>query len=421
LLNKAVEISYSLNGATEVKEYLSYSGAVGSSTIHTFALPLDMTAKGKYSFKVTLKMPADVQPINDTATFVTNVFGFPIVDFNAPNDTFLVKFPFTLNANPGYPEYLWQDNSTNPSLTITKQNYQPQNTVYTVIVTNANGCSVSESVNVIEAIKDLGINGISIPLSNCALSSANKLAVELVNNSTVKLLGQNITLKYSINGGAEISKDATVTIAKGAKQIIEFIEDLDLSSVGTHNISISLIYPDDENTLDNSANYDVKVFGYPTFDIGDGSDTIRTSEFPYTLDAGDFQSYKWQDNSTNRQFNVNDEGNYLVTVTDNNGCSVKDSVYIRNITGTGSLENMAHISIYPNPVSNYLYININLEVRQSLMLDIIDQNGKTIFRKNLSDMNVYSEDIDVSGYPKGLYYVRIKSEDDMVTQKVVVK
>ena len=50
---------------------------------------------------------------------------------------------------------------------------------------------------------------------------------------------------------------------------------------------------------------------------------------PTVLDAGaGFVSYKWQDNSTQQTFTVEESGLYSVTVTDNNGCAGYDEVYI---------------------------------------------------------------------------------------------
>lgn len=419
LTNKVVEVAYSLNGQPEVKESFTFNGAVGTSMVHTFTAPLNLAAKGKYSFKARATMAGDVNLANDTATYVTSVLGYPLVDFKAPNDTFVVKLPFTLHAGPGYAEYLWQDNSTDSVFTINDANYLPANTLYNVIVTDENGCTVSESANVIVGYYDLALNGINIPATNCTLQP-RKLGVSVKNNSSVALVNKNITLGYTLNGGTEITKQATVTLSKGASQTVEFDENLDFSAVGTYDVNISLTYADDENTSDNSQSYSIRVFGNPVFQFA--TDTVRTSTFPHTLDAGEgFTSYKWNNNTTDRYLQAIGEGMYTVTVTDANNCSAKDSVYVRNTTGTGSLKDLANIRLYPNPVSNYLYVTINLIKRHNLVLDMISPEGKTVYTRKFENMEAYNDEIDVSGYPAGIYYIRIYAKDSMIVHKVVVR
>ncbi len=59
-----------------------------------------------------------------------------------------------------------------------------------------------------------------------------------------------------------------------------------------------------------------------------GNDTVLCSGNTIQLDAGDFDSYLWQDGSTNRYFSVTKTGMYAVTVTDNNGCTDTDSIRV---------------------------------------------------------------------------------------------
>jgi hypothetical protein len=419
LTNKVVEVAYSLNGQPEVKELFTFNGTVGTTMVHTFSAPVNMASKGNYSFKARASMAGDVNLANDTATFVTKVLGYPSVDFKAPNDTFVVKLPYSLHAGPGYAEYLWQDNSTDSVFTINSSNYQPSNTLYNVIVTDVNGCNVSESVNVIVAYYDLTVNGINIPLTNCTLP-AGKLGVSVKNSSSVALVNKNITLGYTLNGGTEVTKPVTVNLSKGASQTIEFDDNLDLSAAGTYTLNISLTYADDENTADNSQSYSISVFGNPTFQFA--ADTVRTSTFPHSLDAGDgFAAYKWNNNTTDRYLQVSGEGMYTVTVTDANNCSAKDSVFVRNTTGTGSLKDLANIRLYPNPVSNYLYVTINLVKRHNLIMDMISPEGKVIYTRKFENMDAYNDEIDVSGYPAGIYYIRVYTSDSMSVYKVVVR
>ncbi len=419
LMNKLVDVSYTLNGGAEVKENFTFNGAVGTSMVHTFTAPVNMSAQGNYIFKFKIKFAEDVNPLNDTVTHLSKVLGFPVVDFKAPNDTIVTRLPYTLHAGPGYAEYQWQDNSTDSVFTITKDNYVAANPIYTVVVTNSSGCSVTKDVKVIEAFYDLGITGINTPLSNCTLP-AGKLRVNIRNNSSVAIINKSVTLGYTLNGGAQVNKTVNVTLSKGATQTVEFDGDVNMSAIATHNLNVSLTFAEDEDAANNTASYEVKVFGNPNYQLS--TDTLRTNVIPATLDAGaGFASYKWSNNATNQTISVSSNGWYKVVVTDNNNCTAKDSIYFINTTGTGWLKDHAQISLYPNPAVNYLHIRIGLEKKENLMLDMVSQTGKVVFTKKLENVIENIDEVDVSTLPKGLYYIRLYSKDSMIVEKIMVR
>lgn len=418
-LNRKISVSYILNGGGIVSDTMTFYGAEGTSMKHTFTSTANMSGKGVYNFKTEVDMTGDVQSTNDTLTFSTSVLGFPNITFNTPNDTLIVELPYTLSVDNSYSDYKWQDGTAGAEYLITNENYDPSKAEYTVIVTDTNGCNVTESVKVIEAVYDLTINSINIPSSNCTIPSGTKLVVKIKNNSTVNLTDKNIGVKYVIDNGTEVIKEPTISLSKGAVTDIGFDQDIDLP-VGNHTIAVTLTYNEDENLADNVSTFDIVVHGNPAF--GFAADTIRTSSFPYTLDAGaDYQTYKWNDNSADRNLNAAAEGWYILEVTDVNTCSAKDSVYLLNTTGLDDLNDIADIKLFPNPVSNYLTVIINMDKKEDLNLDIISTEGKVVFRKVLSNMDEYREDIDVSGLPKGMYYVRIYSKNSVANKKIVVK
>ena len=64
-------------------------------------------------------------------------------------------------------------------------------------------------------------------------------------------------------------------------------------------------------------------------EISLGNDTTVCLPGEYTIKAKDgFDSYKWQDGSTDQIFIVETTGSYWVTVTNKNGCQATDTVYV---------------------------------------------------------------------------------------------
>lgn len=79
-------------------------------------------------------------------------------------------------------------------------------------------------------------------------------------------------------------------------------------------------------------------------------------------------------------------------------------------------EKFSDILIYPNPASNYLVIS-NLQNIQHI--DIQDLTGKNIFSSDFSGEQTVS--ITVSGFRDGLYIIRMRSSDKVITRKFIKK
>lgn len=74
------------------------------------------------------------------------------------------------------------------------------------------------------------------------------------------------------------------------------------------------------------------------------------------------------------------------------------------------------IMIYPNPVIDNLYIEINNQKVSKPHVKILDMHGQVVCNKTVPDLN---NKIDVSRFPPGLYIVRIVSEDLILNKKIV--
>ncbi len=101
---------------------------------------------------------------------------------------------------------------------------------------------------------------------------------------------------------------------------------------------------------------------------------------------------------------------YRVKVVTSNGRVVYSPV--REIS-LGQLS--GRVSLYPNPVSNSLHISGGGEISG---IEITDASGKTVgMLKNVNDMNAT---IDVSGWSKGYYFVKITSRTETSIHKIFV-
>lgn len=106
------------------------------------------------------------------------------------------------------------------------------------------------------------------------------------------------------------------------------------------------------------------------------------------------------------------EGNILVTAQD----TVSQMTYVVKFNLiTGLVENELHkISIFPNPVSNTLYIS---GISSAVQLEIVNLIGIKVLSTSMSN----DGKIDVSNLQQGIYIVAIKSDDGLVETYRFVK
>ncbi len=77
----------------------------------------------------------------------------------------------------------------------------------------------------------------------------------------------------------------------------------------------------------------VEIFPLPQANLGADS-VFCNNENEMILSPGNFSSYLWQDGSERSTLNVDDDGVFVVTVTDEFGCEGVDSVYLQKICPT---------------------------------------------------------------------------------------
>lgn len=91
-----------------------------------------------------------------------------------------------------------------------------------------------------------------------------------------------------------------------------------------------------------------------------------------------------------------------------------------------SIENLSiskrdFFKAYPNPVSSKTYINLNLIKSQYVEISLFDISGKKIKTKNTFIMNGNQmQTFDVSSINNGIYVIQIKTEEESVSQRIIV-
>lgn len=114
---------------------------------------------------------------------------------------------------------------------------------------------------------------------------------------------------------------------------------------------------------------------------------------------------------------INSEGCYYrLHQFDYNGESaLSDIVYIQ----CENVPNKPSLSVYPNPFSSLLHIELNNWHTEELQIAIFDVLGKQLRTWDFSNVTEFSSySLQVGDLPPAMYYLKITSEQGVVTQKI---
>jgi hypothetical protein len=125
-------------------------------------------------------------------------------------------------------------------------------------------------------------------------------------------------------------------------------------------------------------------------------------------------TFYWSDGSTGQTITITSSGYFMVTITDENGCTataISDSVVYETVAGEVS---NAGFSIMPNPADQWLIISFNQTQLPGETLAVYNALGQKIFATFFSERKLK---IDISTLGAGVYSLRCGN----TVKKFVVK
>ena len=128
-------------------------------------------------------------------------------------------------------------------------------------------------------------------------------------------------------------------------------------------------------------------------------------------------TFEWNTGATTQTITPSPTGVYWCVVTDSLGC-ISDTAY--TVPLNVSEVNESIFRVYPNPVKDILNIDITLNNSQSVELKIVNVLGEVMYfdKINQSKLSYYNK-FDFSKFSKGLYFVKLKLDKNIITKKVI--
>ena len=110
---------------------------------------------------------------------------------------------------------------------------------------------------------------------------------------------------------------------------------------------------------------------------------------------------------------------FVLTVTDVNGCTISDTVNVSTPTGITE-KNILALQVYPNPTYDFLIVNGFPKNINSAKLIFFSLNGKEIHYETLHIKNG-SSSINVPSIPAGVYLVQFSFAEQTVYSKIIIR
>jgi hypothetical protein len=294
----------------------------------------------------------------------------------------------TLDAGNVGSTYLWSNDEDTQAIVATGTGA----TEYWVDVTTENGCTEHFTVEITFAdnpVVDLGEDA------------------SICNNGTTVLDAANEGSTFVWSTGEE-----TQTIIPEGTGLAEYWVDVTNEFGCTERGTVNLTFIES-----------------PVVDLG--ADTTMCGNGTITLDAGnEGMTYLWSTSAETQTIVVDTTGNgygvqnISVVVTNTEGCSSESTVIVdfKDCTGIGENNARVSLSVFPNPSSGI--INLQMESLNSEIVDIkiTNINGQVVFNENNIEVNSsLKKKIDLNTAVDGVYTIFIKGDNYVVDKKIILK
>ncbi len=371
------------------------------------------------------------------------------VTANLGGDTIVCEgdnFQITLDAgNPGS-TYLWSTNQTSQNITVT------QTGVYWAKVFDAQGCSSIDTVEITESAP---------PKPNLGSDQYVCLNEEI----NIHLdAGQYSSYVWN-NGGQNQTR-----VADEYGEYWVIVTDSNGCSGGdtivVDSLEIPSVHIDDETICPGDSVLLLAPFGFTTYNWSTGSQnqsTMASEEGQYTLivtnDSGcadttmpyvtvidlgldlgadtsvlegdtlilnaptGMVSYLWSTGGTLSSIALsknNTPANIWVMIEDSNGCKATDTIFVDLIPSVGIQEkSLTDSRIYPNPISEYAQVELNLASAGDVHIQVLSLTGKVVHNERLASPTGKSvHTLNLNQLSSGVYLVRITAGDKTLNRKI---
>ncbi len=113
-------------------------------------------------------------------------------------------------------------------------------------------------------------------------------------------------------------------------------------------------------------------------------------------------------------------GIYSLEVTDGTGCVILDSNILVDFTVEVAAFGDGDVRLFPNPTKRELYLKMKLQGEEPVTVKIADVTGRIFLKTKKETISEKTYSFDLSGYPKGVYFVRVQAGEKVLTRRIIL-
>ena len=437
----------------------SYSWSPGSSTSNTIAISSSATTTGVDSYTVYTGYSGCPSTYTNSAVVNVSVAPTPSVSVSGIS-LICATAPTTVNLSAnGASSYTWNTTATTATVDVAP----PSTTIYTVTgqtgfclnvatfkVTKAvvlspsisGGTLLCGATSTILSGNNLGdtytwspggqvTNTISI-LSTGATTSVDVYTISTgfagcpstFTATTYSVISAPIPT-LSVSGNTLLCKPAINSTSLTASGASNYVWSNGFNSTNVYlSPTVTTVYSFTGTTgyCFSTKTVSVLVSAVPVTTISSSSPSVCVGQTA-TITANGGLTYLWNSGSTSPSIVITPTvtGNYtvMVTITNSVGCSLSTVVTEASVNCTMGFEELGinKVTLYPNPMNNFLTININESLINKTNIEIYDALGKLVIKENLIEV---TNTINVSYLNDGIYlYKVVKGENPIKMGKII--
>jgi hypothetical protein len=413
----------------------------GYSTYHwnngSTAQTLQVSQTG--NFVVTI---SDTHGCSNQATAQVTVNPVPTVNIAGPF-TFCQGISSPITATAGFASYLWTTGASTQAVTV------QQSGLYTVTVTDANGCTGFISATV--TVKPAPTADISSDLLTICDGSPttlnvtpgyfyyqwntgqNTTAISVKHGGayTVTVTGSNfctttatinITAKPApvpvISGIPAFCPGASTTLDAGAGFVAYLWNNGQTSqAIMAQQAGVYTTTVTNAEGCTGTATVQVTAFPGPVVDLGSPVNLVQGQQTTLNAPVGAGLTYMWSTGATTSSIVVNVAGTYAVTVTNSQGCTGTGNVKVNLVSGTFDPASGRSLSVVPNPAIDRIIVTTQGCSFSSLQL--FDNLGRLVGSENGDTPAGEARVFYLDRVPSGIYYLKVRGSDFEQVVRVV--
>ena len=113
------------------------------------------------------------------------------------------------------------------------------------------------------------------------------------------------------------------------------------------------------------------------------------------------------DNDTRRLFQVNN-------------FAALSEMHISSLTGTEDINEDIAVSVFPNPASNNVFVDLALEnVSDNVNLQVVDIQGRVVMTQNFANVKADKLQLNVANLNTGVYVINIRTEEGFTSARFI--